>query len=84
MDEKKYQIKGSIWFTPQIPPAMIVGAVAIARDHDADEWKAYIGLAGGKDEAMDEQFVAGFGAKITDKTIAEAFFPQLDIERFVA
>lgn len=80
--EQKYMILRSVWFTPQ-SPVMIVGVIAIERQHNAKEWKAYIGLAGGHDREMDEQFVAGYGAKLVDKAQAAAFFPDLPIEDFV-
>lgn len=80
--EKNYKILRSVWFTPQ-SPVMHVGVVAIERQHDAREWKAYIGLAGGLSQDVDEQFVAGYGAKLTDKAQAAAFFPDLNIEDFV-
>lgn len=82
MDER-YDILGSAWFSPQAPP-MQIGVVAIRRSHTADEWKAYIGIAGGTNKDWDEQFIAKYGAKITDKAQAAAFFPDLNIEEFVA
>lgn len=81
--DQNYEILGSVWFTPQ-SPVMQVGVVAIRRQHDAKEWKAYIGLAGGQVQKMDEQFIAGYGAKIVDKAQAAAFFPELPIEDFVS
>lgn len=83
MDQDLYEILGTVWFTPQVP-VMHVGVVAIRRQHSEKEWKAYIGLAGGKDQKMDEQFIAGYGAKLVDKAQAAAFFPSLNIEDFVA
>lgn len=81
--EQDYEIIGSVWFTPQ-SPVMHVGVVAIRRQHDAKEWKAYIGLCGGKDQKVDEQFIAGYGAKLVDQAQAAAFFPDLAIEDFVS
>ena len=80
--EQTYKILRSVWFTPQ-SPVMHVGVVAIERQHDAKQWKAYIGLAGGLNQEQDEQFVAGYGAKLVDKAQAAAFFPDLPIEDFV-
>lgn len=82
MTDQRYDILQSVWFGPQ-SPVMHVGVVAISRQHDAKQWKAYIGLAGGQDQEWDEQFVAGYGAKLTDKAQAAAFFPNLNIEDFV-
>ncbi len=81
-EEKQYKIIDCVWFTPQAP-VMHVGVVAIARAHDSSQWKVYIGLAGGIDKSMDEQFIAGYGAKLTDKRQAQAFFPTLDPAGFV-
>lgn len=82
MTNQEYNVLDSVWFTPQ-SPVMHVGVVAISRHHDSKQWKAYIGLAGGNIKAADEQFVAGYGAKIVDKAQAAAFFPKLNIEDFV-
>ena len=81
MAEVRYEILGSHWFSPQAPP-MQVGIVAIRREHDSSKWKAYIGLAGGTNKDWDEQFIAGYGAKLVDKAQAAAFFPDLKIEDF--
>lgn len=82
MSEQQYEILRAVWFSPQAP-VMQVGVVAIKSGRDRDKWKAYIGLAGGINENADEQFVAGYGAKIVDKAQAQAFFPDLDIEDFI-
>lgn len=79
--KKQYKILRSIWFTPQSP--MQIGVVAIETGPNNDKWKAYIGPVGGHNQDMDEQFVAGYGAKITDSLLAAAFFPDLAIEDFV-
>lgn len=81
MAEKEYTILESVWFSPQAPP-MQIGVVAIARDHDGSKWKAYIGLAGGTNKQWDEQFIAAYGAKLTDRQQAAAFFPNLSIGDF--
>lgn len=80
--EQKYKILRSVWFTPQ-SPVMHVGVVAIQTGPNNDKWKTYIGLAGGQNQEWDEQFIAGFGAKLVDKAQAAAFFPDLEIGDFV-
>lgn len=82
MADSKYEILNSVWFTP-MSPVMQVGVVAIKTGRDNDKWKAYIGLAGGLNEEADEQFVAGYGAKIVDPRQAQAFFPDLPKGDFV-
>ena len=78
----KYEILGCHWFTP-MAPIMPVGVVATACGPNKKNWKGYIGLAVGKDEGLDQQFIANYGAKIFDKAQAAAFFPDLNIEDFV-
>lgn len=82
MSDEKYQVLRSRWFTPQ-SPAMQVGVVAIKTGRDGDKWKAYIGLAGGMNQEWDEQFVAGYGAKIVEPELAHALFPDLPVSEFV-
>lgn len=80
--EKSYEVLASVWFSPQAPP-MQIGVVAIKTGPAKDKWKAYIGMAGGTNEDWDEQFIAGYGAKLVDKAQAAAFFPNFKIEDFV-
>lgn len=77
-----YKVLRSVWFTP-MSPVMHVGVVAIETGPEGKNWKAYIGLGGGHDQEMDEQFIAAYGAKLVDKAQAAAFFPDLPIEEFI-
>lgn len=82
MNEERYKVLRSVWFSPQAPP-MQIGVVAIETGPNQDKWKAYIGMAGGTNVDWDEQFIAAYGAKLVDKTQAAAFFPDLEIGDFV-
>lgn len=78
MQEK---ILGSVWYTAQQFGGSI-GFVAIKSGPDLDKWKVYVGIGFGGLESVDEQMIAGSGAKVT-KAVALAHFPDLDPEKFV-
>lgn len=94
-----YKIIGKYWYTPPFPgldpaahvilgmPNVGICVVAIASGPKKDNWKAYIGYVPyGDDDAEAinhaEQLVARNGAKV-EKSVACAYFPRLDPERFV-
>ena len=71
------EIIESTWHT--VMCGKIIGVVAI-RSYE-NTWKAYIGIASGFDEKMDEQAIARDGAKLSEK-VAYAYFPSLDVENY--
>lgn len=77
----QYEILGSDWYTGQQFGGAI-GFVAIKSGPDLDKWKCYAGIGFGGDQSIDEQMIAGQGAKVT-KAVACAHFPALDPDKFV-
>lgn len=79
---EKYEIIGARWFTP--PKSQhTIGVVAIRQQHNHKSWKVYIGTVLGFNEEFDQQSIARDGAKITEKSVATAFFPDENPEDFV-
>lgn len=77
----KYEILASDWYTTG--RGELIGVVAIASGPAKENWKAYIGIGQGVDEAVDEQQSAGNGSKVVPASIAAAHFPSLDPDKFV-
>ena len=75
---KSYTILAPRWYNNMDG---CVGVVAIQTFED--EWKAYIGLASGFHQEMDEQHVAACGNGLAPEE-AHGFFPYLDIEKYKA
>lgn len=46
-------------------------------------WKVYIGVIYGDDEAFDAQHVAAVGQRIYSKAVATAWFSDLDPKKFI-
>lgn len=80
--DKFYEVITSTWLTENMGPTL--GVVAV--DTGNGTWKCYIGNCYGTPfatQTADEQKIAAFGAKITQKAVACGFFPHLDPEKFI-
>ena len=76
MAEKPYKILGARWWTPKYTT---IGIVAIETFNGT--WKAYLGVASGFNERLDEQDIAAWGAGLQPQE-AHGFFPDLDIGKY--
>lgn len=68
-----YKIIDSVWWTPSC--GEMIGAVVIRTTED--KHKCYIGNGKGWNQPVDEQVIAGNGAKV-DSRVAKALFPHID------
>lgn len=76
----EYKILGAKWWN-NVDGS--IGIVAVETKLGGGEWKAYIGIASGLHEKMDEQHVAAYGNGLQPEE-AHGIFPYLDIEKYKA
>ncbi len=80
----------SVWYTPFFSgdvslPAdlkLCIGFVAVKSGPSNKNWKCYMGLGLGMDEATDAELIAISGTKVI-KRVALAHFPELEPRDFI-